>query len=75
MRLRMDFPFSSSHILPRHPGRCRNLHGHNYVLQVQVKGPVDPSSGMVVDFDDLSRLKQWMRHTQPTAQQPATSLN
>ena len=35
----------------------------------------DGSVGDVVDFDDLSRLKQWMRHTQPTAQQPATSLN
>jgi len=35
----------------------------------------DGSVGDVVDFDDLSRLKQWMRHTQPAAQQPATSLN
>ena len=34
----------------------------------------DGSVGDVVDFDDLSRLKQWMRHTQPAAQQPATSL-
>lgn len=53
MRVRMDFPFSSSHVLPNHPGRCRNLHGHNYVLQVQVSGKVDPHSGMVVDFFDL----------------------
>ncbi len=53
MRLRMNFPFCSSHVLPRHPGRCRNLHGHNYVLQVQVTGKTDPVTGMVVDFEDL----------------------
>lgn len=35
----------------------------------------DGSVGDVVDFDDLSRLKQWMRHTQPSAQQLTTSLN
>ena len=35
----------------------------------------DGSVGDVVDFDDLSRLKQWMRHTPPAAQQPVTSLN
>ena len=33
------------------------------------------SVGDVVDIDDLSRLKQWIRHTPPAAQQPATSLN
>lgn len=35
----------------------------------------DGSVGDVVDFDDLSRLKQWMRHTQPAAQLPTISLN
>ena len=35
----------------------------------------DGSVGDVVDFDDLSRLKQWMRLTQPAAQQPTISLN
>ena len=36
---------------------------------------VSISVGDVVDIDDLSRLKQWIRHTPPAAQQPATSLN
>jgi type III restriction enzyme len=29
----------------------------------------DGSVGDVVDFDDLSRLKTWMRSTQPAPQQ------
>ena len=35
----------------------------------------DGSVRDVVGFDDLSRLKQWMRQTQQAAQQPATTLN
>jgi 6-pyruvoyltetrahydropterin/6-carboxytetrahydropterin synthase len=38
-------------------GKCNNPngHGHNYVLEVTVKGEVDPQSGFVVD---LKRLKE-----------------
>jgi len=42
--------------LPRHPGKCRELHGHSYELVVTVEGPVEPGSGMVVDFSDLKRV-------------------
>ena len=60
----MDFPFCSSHVLPRHPGRCKNLHGHNYLLQVQVVGRTDPVSGMVMDFDEIQvRVKEHVLNT------------
>ena len=38
-------------------GKCNNPngHGHNYTLEVTVKGEVDPRSGFVLD---LKRLKQ-----------------
>src|SRR5213082_306535 len=38
-------------------GKCANLngHGHNYTLEVTVKGEVDPRTGFVVD---LKRLKE-----------------
>ena len=40
-------------------GKCNNPngHGHNYVLEVTVKGEVDPRSGFVVD---LKQLKETM---------------
>lgn len=53
MRVKMQFQFSSSHILPKHPGRCKNLHGHNYMLDVVVAGKPDPATGMVIDFYDI----------------------
>lgn len=55
MRVRRRFRFEAAHELPRHPGKCRNLHGHSYELFVVVEGEVEPESGMVVDFSDLKR--------------------
>jgi 6-pyruvoyltetrahydropterin/6-carboxytetrahydropterin synthase len=39
-------------------GRCNNPfgHGHNYVLEVSVSGPVDPRTGRVVALSDLDAL-------------------
>ena len=41
-------------------GKCDNPrgHGHNYALEVSVKGSIDPDTGMVID---LKRLKDIMR--------------
>jgi len=39
-------------------GLCNNPngHGHNYVLEVTVKGEVDPETGMVLDLKTLKKL-------------------
>lgn len=37
-------------------GPCFNDHGHNYELEVTVRGPVDARTGMVMDLNRLSRL-------------------
>lgn len=39
-------------------GRCNNPygHGHNYVLEVSVSGPVDPNTGRVAALEDLDNL-------------------
>ena len=56
MLLRSRFEFSAAHQLTRHPGACQRMHGHNYQLEVAVAGPVDPGTGMVMDFFELERL-------------------
>jgi 6-pyruvoyltetrahydropterin/6-carboxytetrahydropterin synthase len=35
-------------------GKCVNLHGHNYTLDVAVSGPVDETTGYVLDLKRLS---------------------
>ena len=34
-------------------GACQNVHGHNYVLEVTVRGDVDRRTGMVMNLVDL----------------------
>lgn len=39
-------------------GKCSNpnYHGHNYQLEVAVKGEIDPDTGYVIDIENLKRL-------------------
>jgi 6-pyruvoyltetrahydropterin/6-carboxytetrahydropterin synthase len=39
-------------------GKCNNLngHGHNYTLELTVKGQVDPKSGFVINLVDLKEI-------------------
>lgn len=41
-------------------GKCNNPygHGHNYVLEVTVRGPVDRRSGMVMNLTDLKQAME-----------------
>jgi len=39
-------------------GKCNNpnYHGHNYTLEVWLKGPIDPTTGFVIDLKILKEL-------------------
>jgi|TARA_B110000240_G_scaffold195814_1_gene246285 6-pyruvoyltetrahydropterin/6-carboxytetrahydropterin synthase len=37
-------------------GKDYNNHGHNYILEVSVTGPIDPDSGWLVDLQKLNVL-------------------
>jgi 6-pyruvoyltetrahydropterin/6-carboxytetrahydropterin synthase len=39
-------------------GKCANVHGHNYVLEVVVAGEIDPATGYVFDLKDLAEIIQ-----------------
>jgi len=46
-----------------------NTHGHNYILEVSVTGPIDPDSGWLVDLQKLNKnvktnIIQIMDHSQ-----------
>lgn len=65
LHLARRYHFSASHRLHsrrldeaenrRVYGKCNNPygHGHNYVLEVAVSGPVDPSTGMIANLSEL----------------------
>ncbi len=58
--------FAAAHILCRPDwtdernrevfGACVNDHGHNYVIEVTVSGPVDPETGMVVNLKQVDSI-------------------
>ncbi len=54
-----QFKFEAAHKLTNHDGKCRNLHGHSYLLEITVTGPIiktGPKEGMIMDFSDLSSI-------------------
>lgn len=50
-----EFRFEAAHLLPNVPPghKCARLHGHSFHLEVHLEGPVDPQSGMLVDYADI----------------------
>lgn len=55
------FTFCAGHRLLGHEGKCQNLHGHNYVLEVHVTAPEQDAVGRILDFKTLKqRVKGWI---------------
>lgn len=46
----------AAHRLLNHPGACKNLHGHNYIITMELmKRDFDKDQGMIVDFGDIKK--------------------
>jgi 6-pyruvoyltetrahydropterin/6-carboxytetrahydropterin synthase len=58
VQIEAEFTFAAAHRLPRYNGKCFNLHGHNYKLQVVLRGEPDAYSGIFVDFGDVETAVQ-----------------
>ncbi len=49
------FGFEAAHRLPKAPPghKCRNLHGHSFKFEVEVRGPVADETAWYMDFKDI----------------------
>ncbi|EMY82669.1 6-carboxytetrahydropterin synthase QueD [Psychroflexus gondwanensis] len=61
IRITKQFTFETAHALYGYDGKCRNIHGHSYKLDVTVIGePItdmdNVKCGMVIDFGDLKQI-------------------
>ena len=45
--------FSSAHQLRGYKGKCENLHGHNYKIEIYARGRELDNVGLLVDFVEL----------------------
>ncbi|RGE48914.1 6-carboxy-5,6,7,8-tetrahydropterin synthase [Mannheimia granulomatis] len=58
-KIAKEFSFDMAHMLDGHDGKCQNLHGHTYKLQVEVTGDLHQNGakrGMVMDYSDLKTV-------------------
>jgi 6-pyruvoyltetrahydropterin/6-carboxytetrahydropterin synthase len=61
IRITKIFRFEMAHALWNYEGKCKNIHGHSYILYVTLSGnPVNdighPEDGMLMDFGKLKKL-------------------
>lgn len=49
----IEMEFSSAHALRGYRGKCENTHGHNYKVEVHVRGERLNDIGLLIDFRDL----------------------
>ena len=55
----VELDFAASHIIHGHPGKCANLHGHNWKVEVTAVATEVNDIGIGIDFCDLKgALKQ-----------------
>ncbi|MGW3009068.1 6-pyruvoyl trahydropterin synthase family protein [Streptomyces sp. NPDC001219] len=63
-RITKEFHFSASHQLAElpegHP--CGRMHGHNYVVELELSAPADglDKAGFVRDYGDLKQFSRWL---------------
>ena len=58
MKIFKSFTFDSAHFLPNVPEghKCKNMHGHTYLLKIIVEGPLENHLNWVMDFTDLKEV-------------------
>jgi 6-pyruvoyltetrahydropterin/6-carboxytetrahydropterin synthase len=58
--------FSSAHQLRGYRGKCENLHGHNYKIEIYARGRELDNIGLLVDFGELKtaadEIVQYLDH-------------
>ena len=58
-RLKVKAAFDSAHFLSGYNGKCANIHGHRWTVEVEIKGDglqqTGEKKGMLIDFGDLKK--------------------
>jgi 6-pyruvoyltetrahydropterin/6-carboxytetrahydropterin synthase len=75
----VEHTFAAGHALRNYRGKCENVHGHNYRVQVIVRGETLDDIGMLADFTALKKLlrevSEPMDHVFINDLPPFTELN
>jgi len=55
MQVTKEFEFDAAHQLVNYDGKCENLHGHRWKVQVTVQAPLK-KNGIAFDFTKLKEI-------------------
>jgi 6-pyruvoyltetrahydropterin/6-carboxytetrahydropterin synthase len=70
---------AAGHALRHYKGKCENVHGHNYRVQVVIRGDKLDDAGLLADFVELKRLlrdiSEPLDHVFLNDIEPFTTLN
>ena len=71
--------FSAAHFLRNYHGRCENLHGHNWKIEVTVSSDRLDEAGMALDFSILKEktkaILEQLDHRNLNEIEPFTEIN
>jgi 6-pyruvoyltetrahydropterin/6-carboxytetrahydropterin synthase len=48
--------FAAGHALRNYRGKCENVHGHNYRVEITIQGEQLDETGLLVDFLEVKRV-------------------
>ena len=51
----VEYTFAAGHALRGYKGKCENVHGHNYKVQLVVGGNELDSAGLLMDFVEVRK--------------------
>ena len=54
--VRVETNFSSAHHLLNYKGKCENMHGHNWKVEVTARGNSLDNSNILIDFKVLKKV-------------------
>ena len=71
--------FSAAHFLREYRGKCERIHGHNYLVEVEIEGENLDEIGILLDFNEgkkmLRGILEELDHSLLNRDSPLSSLN
>lgn len=76
--LHSETVIDSAHRLENYKGKCANVHGHSWKVEVWIKGHVheaDGKTGILFDFGNIKQIKDKYDHKLLNAVSPFDKIN
>jgi 6-pyruvoyltetrahydropterin/6-carboxytetrahydropterin synthase len=56
IRLYKEVSFDASHRLLHYKGKCHNLHGHRWKVEIWLRGMADEQTNILVDYNEIKKV-------------------